>query len=122
MNNNLESTQLAQQKKEDSRGKKMGFQRKNRSNNNVNATQNGNNQARKNASENSASRDRGLNKGYQRENTHMTRSSQPHQGAIKGATKSKATETVEDIKQDIGRIEKEIELEISEIRSLRLGI
>jgi len=34
----------------------------------------------------------------------------------------KAEETIDDIKTDILRIEKEIELELKEIRSLRLGV
>ena len=34
--------------------------------------------------------------------------------------RAKAEETVEDIREDIARIEKEIELEIKEIRSLKL--
>jgi hypothetical protein len=38
------------------------------------------------------------------------------------AIKPRAEETVEDIAVDIGRIEKEIELELKEIRSLRLGV
>jgi len=36
--------------------------------------------------------------------------------------KVKTVETAEDIKNDISRIEKEIELEIQEIKSMRLGI
>ncbi len=36
--------------------------------------------------------------------------------------KVKAVETIDDIRADISRIEKEIELEIKEIRSLRLGL
>lgn len=36
--------------------------------------------------------------------------------------KIKAIETVEDIQVDIGRLEKEIELELKEIRGLRLGL
>ncbi|NSW89728.1 MAG: hypothetical protein HPY74_03415 [Firmicutes bacterium] len=36
--------------------------------------------------------------------------------------KSKADETINDIKEDIIRIEKEIRLEINEIRSLKLGL
>jgi CCR4-NOT transcriptional regulation complex NOT5 subunit len=34
----------------------------------------------------------------------------------------KAEETIDDIKEDIVRIEKEIELEMKEIRSLKLGL
>lgn len=122
VNSNMENTQHAQHRKEDSRGRRMGFQKKNRSNNNMNASQSGGNHSRKNTSENYAGRERGTNKSHQRENIHMSRSSQSYQNSIKSATKSRALETVEDIRQDIGRIEKEIELEISEIRSLRLGI
>jgi hypothetical protein len=35
---------------------------------------------------------------------------------------SKAEETAEDIRNDIERIEKEIEIEIKEIKNMRLGI
>jgi len=37
-----------------------------------------------------------------------------------GNSRNRAEETIEDIKRDIMRIEKEIELEIKEIRSLKL--
>lgn len=37
-------------------------------------------------------------------------------------SKPRADETVDDIKQDIIRIEKEIKLELKEIRSMKLGI
>ncbi len=36
--------------------------------------------------------------------------------------RARALETVEDIRADIARIEKEIELEIKEIRGMRLGL
>lgn len=38
------------------------------------------------------------------------------------ASRIRAEETVEDIKVDISRIEKEIQLEIKEIKSMRLGL
>jgi len=41
---------------------------------------------------------------------------------MKNEKKQKAEETIEDIKADILRIEKEIKLEINEIRSLKLGL
>jgi len=40
----------------------------------------------------------------------------------KGNSRVKSEETIEDIRTDIARIEKEIELELKEIRSLRLGV
>lgn len=40
----------------------------------------------------------------------------------KYSNKSKAEETLEDVKQDIVRIEKEIRLEIEEIKTLKLGL
>ena len=40
----------------------------------------------------------------------------------KMAGKTRANETIEDIREDIARIEKEIQLEIKEIKSMRLGL
>jgi|GEM_PF-1014542 len=58
--------------------------------------------------------------GYSRENAakqnYSVQSFSPRYNRIK------ETETVEDIKEDIARIEKEIQLELKEIRSLKLGL
>lgn len=49
--------------------------------------------------------------------SHVNKGSQ-----AKYSSRVKAEETIEDIKEDINRIEKEIELEMKEIKSLRLGL
>jgi len=56
-----------------------------------------------------------------RENFRDTR--EPYrQNSQRPAIKPRSEETVEDIAADIGRIEKEIELELREIQSMRLGL
>ncbi len=57
----------------------------------------------------------------QSHNYHQQNSLQ-HGSLTNIAAKVKIDETVEDIKADINRIEKEIELEIKEIRSMRSGL
>ncbi|HEX9058668.1 MAG TPA: hypothetical protein VF941_00650 [Clostridia bacterium] len=44
------------------------------------------------------------------------------QTSTRNSIKNRADDSIEDIKADITRIEKEIELEIKEIKSLRLGL
>ncbi len=63
-------------------------------------------------------------KNYHRENTNQNRENkEPYrQHYQRTAIKPQAEETVEDITMDISRIEKEIELELKEIKSLRLGV
>lgn len=69
-------------------------------------------------------RDSGQHRGYNRERSRETDFQQTRysgfSGRHTGNYKSRAEETIDDIKQDIIRIEKEIELEIKEIRSLKL--
>lgn len=56
-----------------------------------------------------------------RENVRDTR--EPYRQSFqRPAIKPRSEETVEDIAADIGRIEKEIELELREIQSMRLGL
>jgi len=45
---------------------------------------------------------------------------QNYTGGIRNPVKYKAEETVDDIKEDIARLEKEIHMEIKEIRSMKL--
>lgn len=88
----------------------------------ANGNQNGNRpvnhrQARENAQRPRVSFQSGReNTQRPRENSQFRNFHTPHRHV--GRTKSE--ETVEDIKTDIQRIEKEIELEIKEIRSLKL--
>lgn len=56
-------------------------------------------------------RDGGQRSGYQSQG-----------GGIRYPHKPRAEETIDDIKSDIVRIEKEIQLEIKEIRSMKLGL
>jgi hypothetical protein len=71
--------------------------------------------------DNNQSRDNTQNRGFQREN--QPRQNYSYQNSqIKFNTRVKTVETVEDIKADIARIEKEIELEIKEIKTMRLGL
>lgn len=58
---------------------------------------------------------------YNRDNYHRQHSGY-HNNYNKPAERVKAIETLEDIKADITRIEKEIQLEIKEIKSIRLGL
>ena len=51
---------------------------------------------------------------------HQSGQSQPQ--VPRHHTRIKVEETVDDIKADITRLEKEIDLEIKEIKSLRLGL
>lgn len=69
------------------------------------------------------SRDSGHQRGYNRERSRETDSQSRHSGfsgRYPGNYKNRSEETIDDIKQDIIRLEKEIELEIKEIRSLKL--
>lgn len=60
---------------------------------------------------------------YHRENAQSRENREPYrQHFQRPAIKPRAEETVDDIVVDIGRIEKEIELELKEIRSMRLGV
>lgn len=60
-------------------------------------------------------------KNFHREGT--PRQNHPNQGSpSRHINRIRAEETVDDIKTDIVRIEKEIELEIKEIKSMRLGL
>ncbi len=66
-------------------------------------------------------RDNNQNKEVARENNREQREPyRPH--FQRSAIKPRAEETVEDIAADIVRIEKEIELELKEIKSMRLGV
>lgn len=64
------------------------------------------------------------NRGFHRDNNQNRENNreQPRQHFSRPAIKPRAEETVTDITSDIARIEKEIELELKEIRSLRLGV
>jgi hypothetical protein len=64
-------------------------------------------------------RDGGQNRGYYRDRDNQPRQHQQSSGP-RFNTRNRAEETIDDIKEDITRIEKEIELEIKEIRSLKL--
>lgn len=74
------------------------------------------------------SREAGQGKGYYRDrNKDADRESQPRQypsppggGRFNPNLRNKPEETIDDIKEDIIRLEKEIELEIKDIRSLKL--
>lgn len=70
-------------------------------------------------------RENGQQRGYYRDRVRDNdRDSQPRQHSASGRygniTRNRAEETIDDIKLDIVRIEKEIDLEIKEIRSLKL--
>jgi len=68
--------------------------------------------------EQAGGRDRGQNKNYGR--TQSRYNNQDRQASSRFVRKVKSEETVDDIRVDIERIEKEIKLEIEEIRSLKL--
>lgn len=57
---------------------------------------------------------------YPRDN--YSRQAHSNHNAPARHTRNRGDETVDDIKNDILRIEKEIDLELKEIRSLRLGL
>lgn len=59
---------------------------------------------------------RSFNKDNSMKQNYSNHSSPPRCG------RAKEDETVEDIREDIARIEKEIKLELKEIRSLKLGL
>lgn len=65
-------------------------------------------------------RDNSQNRNYNRDNASKHGSPSSHSGQQRYNNKVKTEETIEDIRVDISRIEKEIELEIKEIRSLKL--
>lgn len=74
-------------------------------------------------------RENSQNRGYYRDrNREGDRDTQPRQyaaasssgGRYGNSLRNRAEETIEDIKEDIIRLEKEIELEIKEIKSLKL--
>lgn len=58
-------------------------------------------------------------KSYARDSFRQNRI--PH-GSASRPIRARLEETVDDIKADVARIEKEIDLEIKEIRSLKLGL
>ena len=77
----------------------------------------------KNAHEQGAYRENAQNRNFSRDNTagNPARYNKNAQHApAKNFVRVKAEETVEDIKRDIQRIEKEIQLELKEIRGLKL--
>ena len=64
-------------------------------------------------------REGGQNRGYYRDSQQRQHSSsQP--SAPRYSSRNRVEETIDDIKEDIVRIEKEIEMEINEIKSLKL--
>ncbi|HEX2925898.1 MAG TPA: hypothetical protein VHP38_06520 [Ruminiclostridium sp.] len=70
-------------------------------------------------------RENGHQRNYHRENTQgrERENREPYrQHFQRPAIKPRAEETVEDIANDIVRIQKEIDLELKEIRSMRLGV
>lgn len=70
------------------------------------------------------SRDSGQQRGYSRDRNREMSSQRPKHsrfsGRYPGIYRNRPEETIEDIKQDIIRLEKEIDLEIKEIKSLKL--
>jgi hypothetical protein len=58
---------------------------------------------------------------FHKESTSRYNFSQDHAYSAR-CNRIKEDETVEDIKEDIARIEKEIQLELKEIRSMKLGL
>jgi hypothetical protein len=125
VNNQKEEIQNkeVQSKKEDTRSRKEDFQKRHKSRVNNLQTLQGGNQPRKNGSEQPTNRERSFGKNHTRDNAYPGRNNHQYQAPpAKHTAKAKAVETIDDIRMDIGRIEKEIELEIKEIRSLRLGI
>ncbi len=68
------------------------------------------------------SREKAYSRTSNRDSTGRPGGYSSQSGISKINEKSKVEETVEDIKADILRLEKEIKLEIEEIRSLKLGL
>jgi hypothetical protein len=70
------------------------------------------------------SRDGGQQRGHNRDRSREMISQRSRQSGFSGRSpdnyRSRSEETIEDIKQDIIRLEKEIDLEIKEIKSLKL--
>ncbi len=88
-----------------------------------------NNQSKETQRDNSQPRDNGQqrereHRGYYRDNASRQTQGQGHSGQTyqRYQSRVRAEETTEDIKADIVRIEKEIELEIKEIKTMRLGL
>ncbi|EGD47811.1 hypothetical protein Cpap_2214 [Ruminiclostridium papyrosolvens DSM 2782] len=88
-----------------------------------------NNNQRDNANRESAAsrdtqhRENNHQRNYHRENFQGRDNREPYkQHYQRPAIKPRAEETVEDIANDIVRIQKEIDLELKEIRSMRLGV
>ncbi len=94
------------------------------------------NQSRENSSKENGARENvqrdnqhkdNFQRNYHRENNNQNRENRENRDSYRQhfqrpAIKPRAEETVNDIAADIGRIEKEIELELKEIRSMRLGV
>lgn len=112
--------------------KKEEYQRRNSNNGNYSGQGRRESQWRKEGQEQQApgreqvqARERGNGaRNYHRESSSSaSRDNLPRTGnSSRYGSKSRAAETIDDIKIDIARIEKEIELEIKEIRSMRLGL
>lgn len=64
-------------------------------------------------------REGGQNRGYYRDNQQRPHTSSQPSGP-RYSSRNRVEETIDDIKEDIIRIEKEIEMEIKEIKSLKL--
>ncbi|MDF2524387.1 MAG: hypothetical protein K0R31_2028 [Clostridiales bacterium] len=62
------------------------------------------------------------NYGGQNQTSNNTGTNSNSSYSSRYSNRVKAVETIDDIKTDITRLEKEIELELKEIRSLRLGL
>lgn len=69
-----------------------------------------------------SSRDSGFQKSSHAGKENASRHNYNNNHSSRGNGRVKTEETIEDIRTDIARIEKEIELELKEIRSLRLGV
>jgi len=87
-----------------------------------------NNQARENnqVRENRPNRDNNQQRNFNREMPNRDNSPRPsysnQSSASRHYNRIRSEETIDDIKSDIIRIEKEIELELKEIKTLRLGM
>jgi len=66
-------------------------------------------------------RDNTYNRGYQRNNWLRNNTSMQNASQARPAS-TREEETIDDIRDDISRIQKEIDLEIKEIKSMRLGM
>lgn len=102
--------------------KRHEYQRRNNNQGGYSNQRQNNSQERGSFRENNQSNQSNQSKNFHRDNNAPRQNFSNQNSPPRYINRIRAEETVEDIRRDISRIEKEIELEIKEIKSLRMGL